>query len=103
MEKKRCYGCMSPLDGGPVCQRCGYDQRISNAAHQLPAGTVLKEQYLIGKVLGQGGFGITYLGWDLYLDIPVAIKEYYPTGMVMRETTQTFSELDSSDLLPLSE
>ena len=91
MEMKRCYGCMSPLDSGPVCQRCGYDQRTSNAAHQLPAGTVLKEQYLIGKVLGQGGFGITYLGWDLYLDIPVAIKEYYPSGMVMRETTSTLS------------
>jgi len=52
---------------------------------------VLKEQYLIGRVLGQGGFGTTYMGWDLYLDTPVAIKEYYPTGTVMRESNITLS------------
>ena len=71
----------------PICEHCGYDENQHNASHQLPAGTVLREQYLVGKVLGQGGFGITYLGWDLYLDIPVAIKEYFPSGLVMRENT----------------
>lgn len=40
-------------------------------------------------MLGQGGFGITYLGWDLYLDIPVAVKEYYPAGVVMRDSAVT--------------
>lgn len=86
MNEKRCYGCMNLKSKEPVCEHCGYDERTENAPHQLPAGTVLKEQYLIGKVLGQGGFGITYLGWDMYLDIPVAIKEYFPNGTVMRES-----------------
>lgn len=85
MEKKRCYGCMKMKSGESVCEHCGYDENNGNEAHQLPAGTILKEQYLIGKVLGQGGFGITYLGWDLYLDIPVAIKEYFPNQTVMRD------------------
>ena len=89
MEQKRCYGCMKLKPDGPVCPYCGYDESIPGEPHRLPAGTVLKEQYLVGKVLGQGGFGITYLGWDLYLDIPVAIKEYYPVGVVMRDTTVT--------------
>jgi len=89
MEQKRCYGCMKRKSSGPVCEFCGYDERTHNAPHQIPAGTVLKEQYLVGKVLGQGGFGITYLGWDLYLDMPVAIKEYFPSGTVMRETSVT--------------
>lgn len=84
MEKKRCYGCMK-LKTESVCEHCGYDENIQNEAHQLTAGTILKEQYLIGKVLGQGGFGITYLGWDMYLDIPVAIKEYFPNQTVMRD------------------
>ena len=97
MEKKRCYGCMRLKISTPFCEHCGHDERNRNAPHQLPAGTVLREQYLVGKVLGQGGFGITYLGWDLYLDIPVAIKEYYPNGMVMRETTQTFSVANCLD------
>ena len=84
MEQKRCYGCMKLKPDSPVCPYCGYDERIPGEPHRLPAGTVLKEQYLVGKVLGQGGFGITYLGWDLYLDIPVAIKEYYPSGIASR-------------------
>ena len=87
MEEKRCYGCMKHKISSPICEHCGFDETAGNASHQLPLGTVLKEQYLIGKVLGQGGFGITYLGWDQYLDLPVAIKEYYPSGLVMRDCT----------------
>ncbi len=97
MDQTRCYGCMKLKSPGDICEHCGYDQRQGNAPHQLPAGTVLKEQYLIGRVLGQGGFGITYLGWDLYLDIPVAVKEYYPTGTVMRETSITMDVASCGD------
>ena len=85
--EKRCYGCMKLKQESPVCEHCGFDETAENPSHQLPLGTALKEQYLIGKALGQGGFGITYLGWDLYLDLPVAIKEYYPSGLVMRDST----------------
>ena len=83
----RCPGCMKLKENSPVCEHCGFDEGTANASHQLPAGTVLRDQYLVGKVLGQGGFGITYLGWDQYLDIPLAIKEYYPSGLVMRESS----------------
>ena len=51
MEEKRCLGCMKKKTQ-PVCEHCGYDESTANVAHQLPAGTVLKEQYLVGKVLG---------------------------------------------------
>lgn len=86
MEQKRCYGCMRIKGQERVCPHCGFDERTPNAPHQLPLGTVLREQYVVGRVLGQGGFGITYLGWDRHLDTPVAIKEYYPTGAVMRKS-----------------
>jgi len=96
--KKRCFGCMEMKTNSPVCERCGYDERQENASHQLPVGTILRGQYLIGKVLGQGGFGITYLGWDRNLDIPVAIKEFFPGGAVARDnsynnTVQCFSTI----------
>ncbi|MBF0189316.1 MAG: hypothetical protein HQL50_15435, partial [Magnetococcales bacterium] len=42
------------------------------------------QQYVIDKVLGQGSFGITYLATDTNLDIPVAIKEYFPRAFLMR-------------------
>ena len=85
MEGKRCYGCMNIKTSGPVCQHCGYNEYSGNEPHQLPCGTLLQGQYLVGKVLGQGGFGITYLGWDQYLNVPVAIKEFYPSGFVTRD------------------
>ena len=95
-DQVRCACCFGWKPAGGVCPRCGCDETTQNAPHQLPVGTVLKEQYQIGRVLGQGGFGITYHGWDLYLDIPVAIKEYYPNGMVMRETGVTMAVADIS-------
>lgn len=55
-------------------------------SHQLKNGTLLKERYRIGDVLGQGGFGITYSGYDERLKIRIAIKEYYPVGYASRTT-----------------
>lgn len=89
MEQKRCYSCMRLKNRSPLCEHCGYDDRRVNRSHQLPRGTVLKDQYIVGKVLGQGGFGITYMGWDKNLDTPVAIKEYYPNGVVRRDATSS--------------
>lgn len=42
------------------------------------------EEYEIQQVLGGGGFGITYLARDTHLDLPVALKEYYPGELVAR-------------------
>ncbi len=50
----------------------------------LPRGTRIRD-FEFQRVLGHGGFGITYLGWNVTLDIPVAIKEYFPTDLATRE------------------
>ena len=81
-------GCMSMTEN-EVCEKCGWPDGRSNEPHQLPVGYVLHGQYRVGRVLGQGGFGITYLGWDDFLEIPVAIKEFYPNSMVNREVSLT--------------
>ncbi|MBW3656110.1 MAG: protein kinase [Gemmatimonadetes bacterium] len=49
----------------------------------LPAGYRINE-YLIERSLGGGGFGITYLARDSNLDLPVAIKEYFPNDVAVR-------------------
>lgn len=52
----------------------------------LPKGTILAGQYVIKEVLGEGGFGITYLAEDYKLKINVAVKEFFPDSMVMRQS-----------------
>lgn len=54
----------------------------------LAIGEMLSD-YRIDAVLGQGGFGITYLGYDVMLDRRVAIKEYYPREFAVRDSTLT--------------
>ena len=84
MEINKCMGCMEDFRGYP-CPCCGYDPRNQqNIPFQLPHETILAGKYLVGRVLGQGGFGITYIGWDIPLGRKVAIKEYYPSGQVSR-------------------
>ena len=82
LEKKRCGSCFREYEGGP-CPYCGGAQ---NEEHQLPVGTVIRDRYQIGKVLGQGGFGITYIAWDTLMQKSVAVKEFYPTGTVFRKS-----------------
>ncbi len=51
----------------------------------LPKGALLVGDYQIDRVLGAGGFGITYLGRDLSLARAVAIKEYFPADSALRQ------------------
>jgi len=81
----RCESCFREFEGA-VCPHCGYPEKINNASHQLPVGTMIRERYRIGKVLGQGGFGITYLAWDMMTHQTVAAKEFYPAGAVFRKS-----------------
>jgi serine/threonine protein kinase len=74
-----CMGCMGDKGDAQVCGVCGWAEGTPpDVPVQLSPRSVLAEKYLLGKVLGQGGFGITYLAWDLLLNRKLAIKEYFP-------------------------
>ncbi len=63
--------------------------KSNSLVHCLPKKTLLKQgEYIIEEVVGQGGFGITYLGTDTSLLCPVAIKEYFPSGIAGRDVTE---------------
>lgn len=82
---KRCVSCMTPLNGFDVCPSCGRVQSHEcNDLSYLPMGYILTNRYFVGKCIGFGGFGITYVAWDEALQQKVAIKEYYPSGLVSR-------------------
>lgn len=85
MEHRFCPYCMSPVEEGKPCGACGLTEgSYTPSPHHLPPGTVLRDRYLVGRVLGEGGFGITYIGCDLQLELKVAIKEYFPTDKASR-------------------
>ena len=65
-------------------------------AMSLPLGTMLAERYESGRVLGSGGFGITYLAFDHRLEVPVAVKEFLPRAYAVRPE-------GSLDILPVSD
>ncbi len=67
------------------------------SALHLPPGIVLQDKYLLGRALGQGGFGITYIAWDITLDLKLAIKEYFPFGLVSRSTNQQKMEMPTGE------
>ena len=67
-----------------------------------PHGGVIYGKYLLVVVLGEGGFGITYIGLDLTLLIAVAIKEYFPNGLVWRKCDKTRSSYQVTPYTPES-
>ena len=97
--------CMSPLDGNTVCPVCGFDPSGDEISPvQLRPGTLLqRNRYLIGKALGQGGFGITYIARDQVLDTRNAVKEFFPNGYAVRNSTATshvtLTDLEKSDFI----
>ena len=97
-----CINCGTQLpDGSQFCSSCGQAFQMPQSVrlnhtgqerkdpHVLPEGTLIRGRYQVGRVLGQGGFGITYLGLDTLMDTKVAIKEFYPNSTVFRDCTQT--------------
>ena len=88
MKMKYCLFCMNPIEENDVeCPFCGKKLDVELPSHHLKPGTILNKKIYVGAALGEGGFGITYIGRDLNLDIKVAVKEYYPNGYVNRSNT----------------
>lgn len=89
--KHLCLGCMRYLDiPDAPCPMCGWVKSKQNAVHQLLAGSRLSNEsntleYIVGMAMGEGGFGITYIAWDLRRQQKVAIKEFYPSDIAGRQ------------------
>ena len=93
-----CYSCMketAPTEN--LCSCCGKPYNAPENRSHLASSTQLQNgKFLVGRVLGQGGFGITYVGKDNTLDIKIAVKEYYPRDYASRDHTLS-CEVTSTD------
>ncbi len=82
-----CPYCQSSIsDNSSKCPICGGEIEHDNSmsCEPLETGSVIYLKYKVEKVIGQGGFGITYLAYDEKLGRKVAIKEYFPDGIASR-------------------
>lgn len=98
---KLCMGCMQQYEEMlHVCPWCGYEENLlpEEAFHLLP-GTSIGGRYIVGRALGSGGFGITYIGYDKKFERRVAIKEYLPSEFATRTLHQTRVTVYSGDKL----
>lgn len=91
--QRRCLNCFNLFDivysdkeKREVCPYCGYCEGTppKELYHLYPGVGLYNNRYVIGTCIGFGGFGITYKAWDNVLETVVAVKEYYPTGLVQR-------------------
>lgn len=96
-DRKLCENCFMETDQEP-CPFCSYDKsRRKRDITVLEMGSILDGRYMTGGVIGKGGFGITYLAYDIKLDKRVAVKEYYPRGIATRgEDRVTVSASDEN-------
>ncbi|MGN1194420.1 MAG: serine/threonine protein kinase, partial [Acutalibacteraceae bacterium] len=80
-----CPNCFCETNSG-ICPNCNYNQNNARVySNALPAFSVLNNRYKIGRVLGRGGFGITYVAIDLVTNEIVAIKECVPDAYSVRK------------------
>lgn len=92
-----CYHCMAEITHpeNPYCPQCGEEHNVYySQSFELPAGTYLcDKRYFVGRSLGSGGFGITYLGFDVKINKKIVIKETFYSGIFKRNSQNiTLSE-----------
>ena len=95
--KQLCSNCFEELTG-ELCPNCGSDtEAIVDDLTNLPPGNILIGKYIVGKVMGKGGFGITYMAYDVNEEKKVAVKEFFPYGVAVRTTGYTTVSVTSAD------
>lgn len=91
-----CFG--SNIKDG-ICGDCGFNTtEYVWEDYQLPLFTVIGGKYIIGRAIGEGGFGITYTAYNKELNAKYAVKEYYPAEISGRG----FSSPDGMTIYPFS-
>ncbi len=98
MMGKLCLSCFRLKGEYQICPHCGYVEGESPAhLFCLKPGGILRNRYIVGQELGYGGFGITYKAYDTSLSIPVAVKEFFPSGLVNRAEGEKQVEIFTGD------
>ncbi len=96
-----CPNCFEPIDSSNnICKHCNYVlTKKSKNIYALPPMTVIAQRYILGRVLGSGGFGITYIAKDLLNEKIYAVKEYLPFNWIYRNDTEICPTSDQKKIM----
>lgn len=98
MDTERlCMNCMGELSEEKVCSVCGFDNTASNPQGALPIKTMISNRYIIGAAKTVTGESITYIGYDTMAETAVSIKEYFPSGVALRNPDKTVSIIKGNE------
>lgn len=83
---KLCPSCMKEITQTDVsdCPFCKHPLSMQNDKSLLAVKTLLQNRYVVGRVLSRNGEGATYIGYDAELNMPVRIREFFPSGLCGR-------------------
>lgn len=96
-NKKLCRNCFSDMSG-KICHVCGYTNKRQDGNDLfLRKGLILNDSFVIGGVIGNGGFGVTYMAYDLKNEKAVAIKEYFPKTITSRKSDGSIYLIEKSN------
>lgn len=95
---KLCGNCFQKMSSD-ICPHCGYNEAEQRTKYPLALypGSILNGRYIVGRVLGQGGFGITYNAWDYQNKELIAMKEYLPTEYAVRTSGSSSVQIYSGE------
>nr|WP_319487850.1 PASTA domain-containing protein [uncultured Caproiciproducens sp.] len=79
-----CMNCMSDTNGKTECLNCGFSSAEPQMRHALPYRTRLQKRYIVGRAKRSNGEGITYIGYDTVLNIPIELREFFPQTLCER-------------------
>ena len=79
-----CMNCMSDTAGKTECPNCGFRSAEPQMRGALPYKVKLQQRYLVGRAKQSNGEGITYIGYDTVLNIPIELRELFPQTLCER-------------------
>ena len=94
-----CPNCFREKKAPGACPACGFDPAGQREKYPLALhpGAILNGRFTVGRVLGQGGFGVTYISQDFRSGQRYAIKEYLPMELATRGMDGTTLQVFSAD------
>ncbi len=95
--EKLCMNCMNETDGEAVCPICKFESSSQNSDDCLPVRFTVNNRYIVGSVKAVNGEGITYIGFDTATETQVSIKEYFPSGIALRNPDKTVSIIKGNE------